>query len=93
MARTGTHLRPAQQRLLSLVGDIEGGSIRLQHFEVHHPLLSFTALIQQASSHYTHCALMELVKLVGSANLLGTDSSSSIAVGVLHRQQVCLGLH
>ena len=67
----GTRLKPAQQRLLSLVGDIEGGCIRLQPLELRHPLLSYTALTQQAYSHYTHSALMELVKLVGSANLLG----------------------
>jgi len=44
---------------------------RLQQLEMHHPLLGTTALKQQAYSHYMRAALPELVKLVGSANLLG----------------------
>ena len=45
--------------------------LRLQQLEMHHPLLGTTALRQQAYSHYMRVALPELVKLVGSANLLG----------------------
>lgn len=68
----GAHLSPGQQKLLSLVGGLEGGCIRLHHLELRHPLISTTALRQQAYSHYMRAALPEVVKLVGSANLLGT---------------------
>lgn len=72
--RAGTRLSAGQQKFLSLVGEVEGGCIRLGHLELHHPLVSLTALRQQAYSHYMKSALPELVKLVGSANLLGAPS-------------------
>lgn len=53
------------------MGEIEGGSIRLAPLELRHPLLDTTALQQQIYSHYMRTAIPELVKLVGSANLLG----------------------
>ncbi|KAK9798969.1 hypothetical protein WJX73_003190 [Symbiochloris irregularis] len=59
------------QRLVALVGEVEGGSIRLALLEMRHPLVGTTALQQQIYSHYMRTAIPELVKLVGSANLLG----------------------
>ena len=64
-------MSPGLQRLLSLVGDVEGGCIRLHQLQMRHPLLGTTALRQQVYSHYMRAALPELVKLLGSANLLG----------------------
>ena len=58
------------------MGEVEGGCIRLAQLELHHPLLGTTALQQQAYSHYMRAAMPELVKLVGSANLLGRISSA-----------------
>ena len=68
---SGARLSPGQQKLLSLVGELEGGCIRLHQLELRHPLISTTALRQQAYSHYMRAALPEIVKLVGSTSLLG----------------------
>ncbi len=51
---------------------VEGAGLRLARLEMRHPLLGTTALRQQAFSHYMRAALPELVRLVGSANLLGS---------------------
>ncbi len=59
------------QRLVALVGEVEGGRISLVPLRMEHPLLGTTALQQQVYSHYMRAALPELVKLVGSANVLG----------------------
>jgi hypothetical protein len=59
------------QRLVALVGEVEGGRISLAPLRMEHPLLGTTALQQQVYSHYLRAALPELVKLVGSANVLG----------------------
>lgn len=67
----GARLSAGQQKLLSLVGDLEGVCIKLHQLELRHPLISTTALRQQAYSHYIRAALPEVVKLVTSANLLG----------------------
>ena len=65
------------QRLAAVVGEIEGGSIKFAPLEMKHPLLDTTALQQQIYSHYMRMAIPELVKLVGSAHLLGASSNSS----------------
>ena len=62
------------QRLVAVVGEIEGGSMRFAPLDIRHPLLDTTALQQQIYSHYMRMAIPELVKLVGSANLLGEDA-------------------
>lgn len=59
------------QRLVALVGEVEGGRVSLAPLRMEHPLLGTTALQQQVYSHYMRAALPELVKLVGSANVLG----------------------
>lgn len=59
------------QRLVALVGEVEGGRVSLAPLQMEHPLLGTTALQQQVYSHYLRAALPELVKLVGSANVLG----------------------
>ena len=68
---TGTALGTGLQRLVALVGEVEGGRITLAALHMEHPLLGMTALQQQIQSHYLRAALPELVKLVGSANVLG----------------------
>lgn len=65
------------QQLLSLAGEVEGGCVRLQALEMRHPLLGSTALKQQAYSHYLRAAVPQIVKLLGSANLLGTPLPQS----------------
>ena len=67
----GTALGTGLQRLVALVGEVEGGRITLAALHMEHPLLGMTALQQQVQSHYLRAALPELVKLVGSANVLG----------------------
>ncbi len=67
----GTALGTGLQRLVALVGEVEGGRITLAPLHMEHPLLGMTALQQQVQSHYLRAALPELVKLVGSANVLG----------------------
>ena len=64
-------MRMGMQRLVALVGEVEGGRISLAPLQMEHPLLGTTALQQQVYSHYLRAALPELVKLVGSANVLG----------------------
>ena len=59
------------QRLIALAGEIEGANIRFAALDMRHPLLDTTALQQQIYSHYMRMAIPELVKLVGSASLLG----------------------
>ena len=67
----GTALGTGLQRLVALVGEVEGGRITLAALHMEHPLLGLTALQQQVQSHYLRAALPELVKLVGSASVLG----------------------
>lgn len=61
----------ALQRLLALVGEVEGGRLALPPLDMAHPLLGATALRQRVYSHYTRAVLPQLVKLLGSANVLG----------------------
>lgn len=67
----GTALGTGLQRLVALVGEVEGGRLSLAALHMEHPLLGTTALQQQIQSHYLRAALPEIVKLVGSANVLG----------------------
>ena len=67
----GASLGTGLQRLVALVGEVEGGRLSLAPLAMEHPLLGWTALRQQAYSHYARAALPELVKLLGSANVLG----------------------
>ena len=84
-ADAGARMSPGLQRLLSLVGAVEGGCIRLHQLQMRHPLLGTTALRQQVYSHYMRAALPELVKLLGSANLLGGISGI-----LLHTRVLCI---
>lgn len=56
---------------MALVGEVEGGRVALAPLALRHPLLGAAALQQQVASHYLRAALPELVKLVGSASVLG----------------------
>ncbi len=76
----GTALGTGLQRLVALVGEVEGGRISLAALHVEHPLLGMTALQQQIQSHYLRAALPEIVKLVGSANVLGEAPFDSVMV-------------
>ena len=67
----GAALGSGLQRVLALVGEVEGGRLSLAPLAMEHPLLGWTALRQQAYSHYARATLPELVKLLGSANVLG----------------------
>lgn len=67
----GGSIGTGMQRLVALVGEVEGGRVSLAPLRMEHPLLGTTALQQQVYSHYMRAALPELVKLVGSANVLG----------------------
>ncbi len=58
-------------RILALVGELEGGRIRFAAFQMQHPLLGMTALKQRIYTNYIRAALPEVVKLVGSTNFLG----------------------
>ena len=60
---------------------MEGGRITLAALHMEHPLLGTTALQQAVHSHYLRTALPEIVKLVGSANVLG--------VALFCRQSLC----
>ena len=53
------------------MGEVEGGRVRLAALELRHPLLALSALQLQVQQHYLRAALPELVKLFGSAALLG----------------------
>ena len=76
VAAAGTALGTGLQRLVALVGEVEGGRITLAALHMEHPLLGLTALQQQVQSHYLRAALPELVKLVGSANVLGRAATA-----------------
>ena len=80
MDAAGTALGTGLQRLVALVGEVEGGRISLAALHVEHPLLGMTALQQQIQSHYLRAALPEIVKLVGSANVLGEAPFDSMMV-------------
>ena len=58
---------------MALVGEVEGGRVALAPLALRHPLLGAAALQQQVASHYLRAALPELVKLVGSASVLGAQ--------------------
>lgn len=81
-APTGTALGTGLQRLVALVGEVEGGRITLAALHMEHPLLGTTALQQAVHSHYLRAALPEIVKLVGSANVLGA--------ALFWRQSLCI---
>ena len=79
----GTALGTGLQRLVALVGEVEGGRLSLAALHMEHPLLGTTALQQQIQSHYLRAALPEIVKLVGSANVLGAPLLS------MHEASLC----
>jgi hypothetical protein len=61
--------------VVALVGEVEGGRMALAPLALRHPLLGAAALQQQVASHYLRAALPELVKLVGSASVLGARAA------------------
>ena len=71
---------------MALVGEVEGGRVALAPLALRHPLLGAAALQQQVASHYLRAALPELVKLVGSASVLGAQHVSGSRVSM--QQQV-----
>jgi hypothetical protein len=63
-------------RLITLLGEVEGGGLKLGALELQHPLLGSSALVQLIYSHYARSLLPQVLKLIGSSNVLGMTQPS-----------------
>ena len=61
----------ALQRVVAVVGEIEGAAMHFAALDMRHPLLGRRALVQKVYSHYMRAAWPSLVRLLGSSSLLG----------------------
>jgi len=76
--------------VVALVGEVEGGRMALAPLALRHPLLGAAALQQQVASHYLRAALPELVKLVGSASVLGAGRARAGSAAAPWRARAAL---
>ena len=61
----------ALQRVVAVVGEVEGAAMHFAALDMRHPLLARRALVQKVYSHYMRAAWPSLVRLLGSSSLLG----------------------
>lgn len=68
---TDSYRRAGFFKFLSLLGEVEGVSVSVKAFDLQHPLLARSALVQLVYSHYLRSLLPQVLKLIGSSNVLG----------------------
>ena len=73
---------PGVQTVLALVGEVEGAHVTLGGLTLRHPLLGPAQLRQAVAAHYARAAVPVIVKLVGSASVLGDPAQLLAHLGM-----------